>query len=115
MVKPGWKWIVKQLVGTAAFAEISTDKYKSTDVQCNTQVSEHTLDQDFKELFGGLFDKLFGGLLGELLGTLRIIQVFFIHYFYFGFILNLLAIASTFDLVYSCPRKMLAFFMLREL
>jgi len=36
MVKPGWKWIVKQLVGTAAFAEISTDKYKSLDVKCNT-------------------------------------------------------------------------------
>ena len=36
MVKPGWKWIVKQLVGTAAFAEISTDKYKSIDVECNT-------------------------------------------------------------------------------
>ena len=36
MVKPGWKWIVKQLVGSAAFAEISTDKYKSVDVKCNT-------------------------------------------------------------------------------
>ena len=36
MVKPGWKWIVKQLVGTAAFAEISTDNFKSIDVECNT-------------------------------------------------------------------------------
>ena len=36
LVKPGWKWVVSQLVGVAGFAEISTDKYKSTDLQCNT-------------------------------------------------------------------------------
>ena len=36
LVKPGWKWVVSQLVGTASFTEISTDKYKSTDVQCST-------------------------------------------------------------------------------
>ena len=36
LVKPGWKWVVSQLVGVADFAEISTDRYKSTDLQCNT-------------------------------------------------------------------------------
>ena len=36
VVKPGWKWVVSQLVGTAGFTEIRTDKYKSKDVQCST-------------------------------------------------------------------------------
>lgn len=36
LVKPGWKWVVSQLIGTVSFLEISTDEYKSTDVQCST-------------------------------------------------------------------------------
>ena len=35
LVKPGWKWVVSQLVGAASFTEISTDKFKSIDVKCN--------------------------------------------------------------------------------
>ena len=60
MVKPGWKWIVKQLVGTAAFAEISTDKYKSIDVKCNT-VKSQAVDRSTIQ-----FLTIFGVLLTEM-------------------------------------------------
>ena len=40
LVKPGWKWVVSQLIGTVSFLEISTDEYKSTYVQYHFTIQE---------------------------------------------------------------------------
>jgi len=45
VVKPGWRWQVRQWVGEAAFAKLTTKKYESLDIPCREQLEAPGEDQ----------------------------------------------------------------------